>query len=232
MFQAPNRQASGATQYDKHLVHLVNLDWAPSTSDDKTNWPLCFWQSLEWIQQRLENEVREQFRRCPSSLQAVPLFTAKTCTFKVKAGWCCMQKNISSLATQRYTATRRMIWWSRHTYFILIEEHLQLPHTDTQIGLVELVGDVPAQRSKLAALLDQSVEEAQAVQHLVEVDLRRHTTHWSPPTSPNLSWILLSLMQLHREHLPITIILTQWNVLMKKRLEPSEWLLSQSQLWQ
>ena len=126
------------------------------------------------------------------------------------------RETFQGLTSQRYTATAGMIWWSGHTYFILIEEHLQLPHADTQIGLVELVGDVPAQRSKLAALLDQSVEEAQAVQHLVEVDLRRHTTHWSPPTSPNLSWILLSLMQLHREHLPIKIILIQWNILMEK----------------
>lgn len=70
-----------------------------------------------------------------------------------------------------------MICQTVQTYFILIEEHLQLPHADSQISLIELIWDVPSQRSKLAALLNQSVEEAQTIQHLVEVDLHRHKTH-------------------------------------------------------
>ena len=42
----------------------------------------------------------------------------------------------------------------------------QLFHTDPEIGLVELVGDVPAKRSKLASLLHQGVEEAQTKEKL------------------------------------------------------------------
>ena len=44
---------------------------------------------------------------------------------------------------------------------IFIEEHLQLPDTDPQVSLVVLVRDVPAQGTKLAPLLHQSMEETQ-----------------------------------------------------------------------
>ena len=45
---------------------------------------------------------------------------------------------------------------------VLVQEHLQLPQADAQVGLVELVGDVPAEGAELAALLDEGVEEAEA----------------------------------------------------------------------
>eukprot|EP00906_Rhabdomonas_costata_P002058 RCo003231 len=51
---------------------------------------------------------------------------------------------------------------------VLVQEALQLPHTDVQVGHRELVADVPPQRPKLAALLDQRVEEAQCEEHLLE----------------------------------------------------------------
>ena len=44
---------------------------------------------------------------------------------------------------------------------------MELPHRDSQIGFVELVGDVPANGAKLTALLDEGVEETQAIQHLL-----------------------------------------------------------------
>ena len=45
---------------------------------------------------------------------------------------------------------------------IAIDKHLELADTDAQIGLVEAVGDVEAERPELAALLDEGVEEAEA----------------------------------------------------------------------
>ena len=59
------------------------------------------------------------------------------------------------------------------SYFILVQEHVQLLHRDAQVSLVELVGNVPAQRSKLLPLLGQRVEETQAVQQLLEHSLQQ-----------------------------------------------------------
>jgi len=50
--------------------------------------------------------------------------------------------------------------WRRCAY-----EHLA--DADPQVGLVELVGNVPAERTELAALLHERVEEAQPEQHLL-----------------------------------------------------------------
>ena len=47
-------------------------------------------------------------------------------------------------------------------------QYLELPDGDPQVRLVELVGDVPAQRAELAPLLHQGVEEAKAEQQLLE----------------------------------------------------------------
>ena len=44
--------------------------------------------------------------------------------------------------------------------------HLLLLHADPEVGLVELVGYVPAESSKLPPLLHQSVEEAEAEEQL------------------------------------------------------------------
>ena len=48
--------------------------------------------------------------------------------------------------------------------FVLVEEDGELADGDAQVGLVELVRNVPANRSELAPLLDQRVEKAQSEQ--------------------------------------------------------------------
>ena len=51
-----------------------------------------------------------------------------------------------------------MLWTCCHLrrYFIWIflQEHLKLSNTDTQVGVIELVRNVPTQRSKLSPLLE------------------------------------------------------------------------------
>lgn len=54
------------------------------------------------------------------------------------------------------------------TYLVVIEEHIQLRDTYTQVGLVELVPHVPAERAELPPLLHDRVEEAQREQQLLE----------------------------------------------------------------
>lgn len=44
--------------------------------------------------------------------------------------------------------------------------HLLLPHADAKITLIELIGNVPTQSSKLSPLLYQSVEEAETKEQL------------------------------------------------------------------
>lgn len=48
--------------------------------------------------------------------------------------------------------------------FVLVQEHLQLHQTDAQVGLVELVRDIPAQRPEISSLLHHPVEEAKGEQ--------------------------------------------------------------------
>lgn len=67
-----------------------------------------------------------------------------------------------------------MILWS---YLILTQEHVQLLHADAQIRLVELVRNVPAQRSKFPSLLDKRMEEAEAIQQLLEFSLYNSDNH-------------------------------------------------------
>ena len=45
---------------------------------------------------------------------------------------------------------------------------MELLGGDSEICLIELVRDVPADGSKLTTLLDKGVEEAQPIQHLLE----------------------------------------------------------------
>lgn len=54
------------------------------------------------------------------------------------------------------------------TCLVLVEEHVELSDTDSKIGFIELVGDVPAEGTKFPPLLNQGVEEAEAVQHLLQ----------------------------------------------------------------
>ncbi len=53
------------------------------------------------------------------------------------------------------------------TYLIVfVNEELQLSHGDSQVRFIEAVLDIPAEGSKLAPLLHQSMEEAQTVEEL------------------------------------------------------------------
>ena len=52
--------------------------------------------------------------------------------------------------------------------FILIQEHPELAHADALVPIIKAIGDVPAQGPKLAALLDEGVEEGQAQQQVLE----------------------------------------------------------------
>lgn len=45
------------------------------------------------------------------------------------------------------------------TNLIFIEEHPQLFDTDSEVSLIELIRDVPAKRTKVTALLNQTMEE-------------------------------------------------------------------------
>ena len=55
------------------------------------------------------------------------------------------------------------------THIILVQKHVQLLGADSQISFVELVRNIPSEGSKLPSLLDQSVEETEPEEHLLEV---------------------------------------------------------------
>ena len=61
---------------------------------------------------------------------------------------------------QRCTADPYNFCQSRTiTHIIVIQEHAELSHTNPEISFVELVRNVPAQRSKLPSFLDNTVKE-------------------------------------------------------------------------
>ena len=66
------------------------------------------------------------------------------------------------------TCDSRIYNCNKQTNRILIEEHVKLSDTDSQICLVKLIRNIPAERTKLSPLLHQSVEETQTVQHLLQ----------------------------------------------------------------
>ena len=58
---------------------------------------------------------------------------------------------------------------SRVTHLLVfIQEHPELAHADALVPIIKAVGDVPAQGPKLAPLLDQSMEEGQTQQQILE----------------------------------------------------------------
>ena len=69
------------------------------------------------------------------------------------------------------------------THIVLVDEHVELADGDTQVRLVELVRDVPADRSERSALLDDGVEETQPVQQLLEGRLQ-HNANTTVNTTP------------------------------------------------
>lgn len=48
-------------------------------------------------------------------------------------------------------------------YLILVQEHVELLHTDSQVSLVELIRNIPPQGSEFPSLLYQSMEETEAI---------------------------------------------------------------------
>ena len=56
--------------------------------------------------------------------------------------------------------------------------HLQLTNWDTQIGLVEAVRNVPAKRTELDSLLNESVKEAETKQELFKFLQNVQNTAW------------------------------------------------------
>lgn len=54
-------------------------------------------------------------------------------------------------------------------HFVKLVAYLHLPHANAKIRLVKLVRDVPAERSELASLLHQGMEEAETEEQLVPV---------------------------------------------------------------
>ena len=48
-----------------------------------------------------------------------------------------------------------------------VGRYLHLSHADAEVGLIELIRDVPAKWSKLTAFLHKCMEEAQTKEHLM-----------------------------------------------------------------
>ena len=46
-------------------------------------------------------------------------------------------------------------------YLVFIEEHSELLDADSKVGLVELIGDVPSEGSKVPPFLNQRMEETE-----------------------------------------------------------------------
>lgn len=46
-------------------------------------------------------------------------------------------------------------------YLIFIEEHSELLDADSEVGLIELIGDIPSEGSKVPPLLNQRMEETE-----------------------------------------------------------------------
>lgn len=65
-------------------------------------------------------------------------------------------------------------------YLVLVQEHVQLLHADPQVGLIELVRNVPTQWTKFPPLLDQGVEETETVQQLLEFSLLKKYSKTMP----------------------------------------------------
>ena len=76
------------------------------------------------------------------------------------------------------------VYWARAYY---TRADLQLSNWDTQVRFVEAIGNVPTQRSKLLALLNHGVEEAQAIQQLLKV-LETETHHRLDGRGPKIKW--------------------------------------------
>ena len=57
------------------------------------------------------------------------------------------------------------------THIVLIEEHVQLPNRNAQVGFIELVEIIPSKRTKFPSFLHYGMEEDQTEQHSLPDDL-------------------------------------------------------------
>lgn len=48
-------------------------------------------------------------------------------------------------------------------YLILVQKHVELLYTDSQVSLIELIKNIPPQGSKFPSFLYQSMKETEAV---------------------------------------------------------------------
>lgn len=48
-------------------------------------------------------------------------------------------------------------------YLVLVQEHVELLYTDSQVSLIELIRNIPPQGPKFPSLLYQSMKEAKAI---------------------------------------------------------------------
>lgn len=46
------------------------------------------------------------------------------------------------------------------TYIVFIKEHIQLSDADAEISFIELIANIPSERSELSPFLNNRVEEA------------------------------------------------------------------------
>ena len=60
------------------------------------------------------------------------------------------------------------------THIIVIQEHLELSHTNTQVGLIEFIRNIPAKRTKLSPFLYNTVEEAESKEKFSPCMLKKY----------------------------------------------------------
>eukprot|EP00962_Isochrysis_galbana_P011305 scaffold3166_cov111-Isochrysis_galbana.AAC.4 len=76
------------------------------------------------------------------------------------------QYTLSTAATRVRRSLSSVVERGERRLLVTVEEHLQLPHGDAQVRLVEGVGDVPTEGPVFAPLLQPRVEKAEAEEHL------------------------------------------------------------------
>lgn len=87
-------------------------------------------------------------------------------------------------------------------YIILVQEHVELSDTDSQVCLVEFVRNVPSEGTKLSPLLYNAVEETQTKEQLLERFLKWRRT---------ISVRILFFWKLASTFLLIDWFISSWN---------------------
>lgn len=71
----------------------------------------------------------------------------------------------ASIVDLRPQVVDHLVW----DLLVVVQQALELPSTDCQVFVCELIWDVPANGPKLSALLDNSVEQRETKKELTEV---------------------------------------------------------------